>query len=169
MTFAEYLKYIDSLHREGKLVLDTDINPHILEVYRLHGPRLKEEYFNTLEAGLASGNVAALNSTLGFLITNPIEEKDIIRFQNILIATFSITERYTNEEEMPVLLNFLWVMLDYTLHQSCLADETTFFRSLSRFLTFLESVKEKYPNDVDLLIQKIMHFSNVKKNRRGTR
>lgn len=159
MTFIDFLHQINSLHREGKLLTGDEINPQILEAFNANESDFREEYFNTLETGLASADIKALNSTLGFLITNPITDKNLLRFQNILIATFSITERSEGNPEMPVLLNFTWVMLDYTQRYWRIGDEPTFFRALARYLTFLELQRQKYPDQVDLLILKIMSFS----------
>jgi hypothetical protein len=159
MTFAQFLNHINSLHREEKLFVDGELNPQILDAYTASEFLFKEEYFNTLETGLASADITALNSTLGFLITNPINDNEIPRFQNILIATFSITERHSDNAEMPVLLNFIWVMLDYTQRYWRIFDEPSFFRAVARFVTFLETKTAKYPNEVKLLIQKIMSFS----------
>jgi hypothetical protein len=162
MTFVDYLNRINALHREGQLLSGGELNPEILDAYKANVTLLNEEYFNTLETGLAAADIAALNSTLGFLITSPINDSDIPRFQNILIATFSITERHPGGPEMPVLLNFIWVLLDYTQRHWRISDEPSFFRALARFLTFLELQRAKYPEEVELLIQKIMSFSKRK-------
>jgi hypothetical protein len=162
MTFVELLNQINSLHREEKLFVDGELNPQILDIYTANESLFNEEYFNTLETGLAAGNIAALNSTLGFLITNPIKDKEVPRFQNILIATFSITERHSGGAEMPVLLNFIWVMLDYAQRHWRISDEPSFFRAVARFVTFLEVQAAKYPKEVELLIHKIMSFTKTK-------
>jgi hypothetical protein len=160
MDLLSFYKIVDN---KRNLCDDSDFqsvfeNQEIEKIFNENRTSLLNDFFEKVTERLNNkefNNIFRLCCILNF---SPIREGDYQRLEKLIFSSMKIMISDYEKHDIKDLAEFLWQILDHTLHEWTIYDEKTFMHRLVLLNEELELLEKDYCENVSMLRQKIGHF-----------
>jgi hypothetical protein len=162
MTLEKFNRLIETSWKDKSLYNDEGkVSQPILEVFQQNHSGLRTQFLHDLRTYLHENDFEKLNRMLSFLAVAPLQREDYAAFQETLFEAMDKLCSKSHEVDIAAVTDFIWTLLDHTLHHATLEDEAGFKSRLKAFKSELRVLEGRYPAKVSLLYQKIGNFGKL--------